>query len=74
MWRFHAGKYSPVVSDGLRLYVVGRDHVYAFITRVRLRQIKAAQAKAKRERKQQGGKRPRSRSAAKPGTSSGTPG
>jgi len=74
VWQFHAGKYSPVVSDGLRLYVVGRDVVYAFITRVRLRQIKAAQRKAQRERQRQGGKRPRSRSSAKAGTSSGTPG
>jgi outer membrane protein assembly factor BamB len=56
VWRFHAGKYSPVVSDGLRVYVIGRDKVYAFITRVRLRQIRAAQAKAKRARKPRAGK------------------
>jgi outer membrane protein assembly factor BamB len=74
VWRFHSGKYSPVVSDGLRLYVTGQDHVYAFITRVRLKQIRAAQKKAKRERKRQAEKRPRSRSPATPGTSSGTHG
>jgi outer membrane protein assembly factor BamB len=74
VWRFHDGKYSPVVSDGRRLYVTGRTHVYAFITQVRRREIKEAQAKQKRARKRRAGKRARSRSAARPGTSSGTPG
>lgn len=51
VWKFHDGKYSPVVSDGRRLYLVGRSHVYAFITQVRWRQVKDAQRKAKRARK-----------------------
>jgi outer membrane protein assembly factor BamB len=61
VWRFHAGKYSPVVSDGLRLYVTGRDHVYAFITRVRLRMIREAKAKAQHARTPGAVKRPRRR-------------
>ena len=74
VWKFHDGKYSPVVSDGRRLYVTGRTRVYAFITKVRLKQVRKAQANEQRARKRRAGKRAQSRSAATPGTSSGTPG
>ena len=73
VWRFHAGKYSPVVADGLRLYVVGRDAC----TRSS-RGLACGRSGRRRRRRSASdsaaGKRPRSRSAAKPGTSSGRPG
>lgn len=34
VWRFRAGKYAnPVVTDGERLYVVGRAHLHALVPR-----------------------------------------
>ena len=30
IWSFKDGKYSPVVADEDRLYVVGYKHIYAF--------------------------------------------
>jgi outer membrane protein assembly factor BamB len=34
LWRFPDGEYTPVVSDGDRLYVVGRARIYALVNKV----------------------------------------
>jgi outer membrane protein assembly factor BamB len=33
LWSFPDGKYTPVVADGKRLYIVGRSALYAFAAR-----------------------------------------
>ena len=33
LWRFPDGKYSPMVTDGRRLYVTGYSHLYALLPR-----------------------------------------
>ena len=37
VWRFHDGKYSALVADGFRVYISGRNKVYAMITQAALR-------------------------------------
>jgi len=70
VWTFFDGKYSPVVSDGRRVYLTGKNKIYALIPRVRWERYKRQRAAAKRR----ANKRARPRSGAKSGTSSGTPG
>jgi outer membrane protein assembly factor BamB len=70
VWTFFDGKYSPVVSDGRRVYLTGKNKIYALIPRVRWERYKRQRAAAKRR----ASKRARPRSGAKSGTSSGTPG
>ncbi|HUJ55228.1 MAG TPA: PQQ-binding-like beta-propeller repeat protein [Gaiellaceae bacterium] len=33
VWHFHDGRYTPVVTDGQRLYLVGWSKIYAFLPR-----------------------------------------
>ena len=35
IWRFHDGKYSALVADGFRVYISGRNKVYALIPELR---------------------------------------
>jgi outer membrane protein assembly factor BamB len=70
VWKFFDGKYSPIVSDGRRVYLTGKNRIYALIPRVRWERYKRQRAAAKRR----ANKRARPRSGAKSGTSSGTPG
>jgi outer membrane protein assembly factor BamB len=70
VWTFFDGKYSPIVSDGRRVYLTGKNKIYALIPRVRWERYKRQRAAAKRR----ANKRARPRSGAKSGTSSGTPG
>jgi outer membrane protein assembly factor BamB len=70
VWEFFDGKYSPIVSDGRRVYLTGKNKIYALIPRVRWERYKRQRAAAKRR----AGKRARPQSGAKAGTSSGTPG
>jgi outer membrane protein assembly factor BamB len=70
VWTFFDGKYSPIVSDGRRVYLTGKNRIYALIPRVRWERYKRQRAAAKRR----ANKRARPRSGAKSGTSSGTPG
>ena len=70
VWTFFDGKYSPIVSDGRRVYLTGKNKIYALIPRVRWERYKRQRAAAKR----QANKRARARQGAKSGTSSGTPG
>jgi outer membrane protein assembly factor BamB len=70
VWEFFDGKYSPIVSDGRRVYLTGKNKIYALIPLVRWERYKRQRAAAKRR----AGKRARPRSGAKSGTSSGTPG
>jgi outer membrane protein assembly factor BamB len=73
-WRFHDGKYSPVVADGWRIYIAGRNKVYALIPQVRWLRIQRAKALEACARLRRAGARARCRSKAKRRTSSGTPG
>ena len=73
-WQFHDGKYSPVVADGWRIYVAGRNKVYALIPQVRWLRIQRAKALEACARLRRAGARARCRSKAKRRTSSGTPG
>jgi outer membrane protein assembly factor BamB len=70
VFRFFDGKYSPIVSDGRRVYLTGKNKIYALIPLVRWERYKRQRAAAKRR----GGKRARPQSGAKAGTSSGTRG
>jgi len=70
VWEFFDGKYSPIVSDGRRVYLTGKNKIYALIPRVRWERYKRQRAAAKRR----ANKRARARQGAKSGTSSGTPG
>jgi outer membrane protein assembly factor BamB len=70
VWRFFDGKYSPVVSDGRRIYLAGKHKLYALIPRVRWERYQRLKAAERRR----AAKRARERSRARTGTSSGTPG
>jgi outer membrane protein assembly factor BamB len=74
IWRFHDGKYSPLVADGFRVYVVGRNKVYALIPRARWLMLRTARAPARCDRLGRARARARCRSKARRGTSSGRPG
>jgi outer membrane protein assembly factor BamB len=73
VWSYPDGKYSPVVADPRRLYLVGRNKIYALIPLSRWRSYQKAKA-AERARKQRARKRARRQPGAKPRTTSGTPG
>jgi outer membrane protein assembly factor BamB len=51
VWRFPDGKYSPVVADTERVYLVGRTRVYALVERPR-RRLATERAKPKPARQQ----------------------
>jgi outer membrane protein assembly factor BamB len=70
VYTFFDGKYSPVVSDGRRVYLTGRNKVYALIPLVRWQRYQRLKAAEKRR----AAKRARDRSRARTNTSSGTPG
>lgn len=70
VWEFFDGKYSPIVSDGRRVYLTGKNKIYALIPLVRWERYKRQRAAAKR----QADKRARARQGATTGTSSETPG
>jgi outer membrane protein assembly factor BamB len=71
IWEFFDGKYSPVVSDGRRLYLTGKHTIYGLIPLVRWQRYQRLKARDARKR---AGTRGRSRSRARTNTSSGTPG
>lgn len=48
VWRFFDGKYSPIVSDGRRVYLTGKNKIYALIPLVRWERYKRQRAAAKR--------------------------
>src|SRR4029453_10947767 len=74
VWRFHDGKYSALVADGHRVYISGRNKVYALIPELRYQQLKKLQARQALEKCREL-KRARARrrclSKAKAGTKSG---
>jgi outer membrane protein assembly factor BamB len=37
VWKFHDGRYSPLVADSQRVYIAGRTHVYAFVPAAKYR-------------------------------------
>lgn len=73
VWRYPDGKYSPVVADRRRLYLIGRNKVYALIPLSRWQRYQKLRA-AELARKKRANRRARARSGATQGTSSGTPG
>ncbi|TMK78958.1 MAG: hypothetical protein E6G45_05080 [Actinobacteria bacterium] len=71
VWRFHDGKYSPVVADGSRVYVAGKEHVYALIPQSRWLRLKRLKAVERCARIRRAEVRARCLSKARRGTSSG---
>jgi outer membrane protein assembly factor BamB len=74
VWRFHDGKYSPLVADGFRIYISGRNKVYALIPRLRwlkLQKAKKAERLEKCSRLKRAEARQRCRSKARQGKKSG---
>ncbi len=61
VWRFSDGRYSPVVADERRVYIAGKNKVYALITKRRWLKLKKLQAEAKRAHKRRAGRRARHR-------------
>jgi outer membrane protein assembly factor BamB len=45
VWRFPDGKYSPVVADSERVYLIGRTRVYALVERPKQKLTRAKQKK-----------------------------
>jgi outer membrane protein assembly factor BamB len=74
VWRFHDGKYSPLVADGWRIYISGRNKVYALIPKLRWLKLQRARAVEKCRRLRRARARARCLSKARRGTSSGTRG
>ena len=70
VWRFHDGKYSALVADGHRVYVSGRNKVYALIPELRFQALRKAKIRECRELKRAKARR-RCLSKAKAGTKSG---
>jgi outer membrane protein assembly factor BamB len=70
VWTFFDGKYSPIVSDGRRVYLTGKNKIYALIPRVRWERYQRLRAAEKRR----AARRAREQSRARTDTSSGTPG
>jgi outer membrane protein assembly factor BamB len=70
VWSFFDGKYSPLVADPKRVYIIGQRTLYAMIPRARWLKIRQQRAAAKRRR----GRPARPRSGAKSGTRSGRSG
>jgi outer membrane protein assembly factor BamB len=71
IWQFHDGKYSALVADGYRIYISGRNKVYAFIPEARFQALKRAKAREKCRQLKRAKRRERCQSKAKRGTSSG---
>ncbi len=74
VWHFHDGKYSALVADGRRIYISGRNKVYALIPQLRWEKIQRLKAKAAKEKCAQlkrAKARRRCLSKARQGTSSG---
>ena len=71
VWRFHDGKYSPIVADGFRVYLAGRNKVYALIPRIRWQKLQKAKARERCARLRRAKARARCLSKARRGTSSG---
>jgi outer membrane protein assembly factor BamB len=57
VWRFPDGKYSPVVADPRRLYLTGRNKLYALIPRVRWLRYQKARAKLRAQKRRAGKRR-----------------
>jgi outer membrane protein assembly factor BamB len=70
IWRFHDGKYSPLVADGYRIYIVGRNKVYALIPQGRWLKLQRAKAVEKCARLKRAKRRARCLSKARRGTTS----
>jgi hypothetical protein len=66
VWHWPDGVFSPAVADSQHLYIVGRSRIFSFAPL--RRRAHPAQQKQKPKRKKQG-----RRSAARSGTTSGTP-
>jgi outer membrane protein assembly factor BamB len=64
VWRYPDGKYSAIVADPRRVYLVGRNRLYALIPRARWLAYRKAQA-AEKARKKRAAKRSQSRPKAK---------
>ena len=71
IWRFHDGKYSPLVADGFRIYISGRNKIYAFITETRFQTLKRAKAREKCRKLKRAKRRERCLSRARADTKSG---
>ena len=71
IWRFHDGKYSALVADGYRIYISGRNKVYALIPKLRWLKVQRAKAVEKCARLKRARARARCRSRARRGTTSG---
>jgi outer membrane protein assembly factor BamB len=70
IWRFGDGKYSPLVADGYRIYISGRNKVYALIPQARWVKLQKAKAREKCRRLKRAKRRERCLSKARRGTSS----
>ena len=70
VWRFHDGQYSAVVADEHRIYVSGKEHVYALAPLARLQRVRRWQALVKCAQLKRAGARARCLAKAKRGTSS----
>jgi outer membrane protein assembly factor BamB len=71
IWDFHDGKYSPLVADGYRIYIAGRNKVYALIPEARWLKLKRAKAREKCRKLKRAKRRERCLSKARAGTKSG---
>jgi outer membrane protein assembly factor BamB len=65
VWRFHDGKYSALVADGFRIYISGRNKVYALIPQLRWEKLQKAKAREKCARLKRARARARCRSKAR---------
>jgi outer membrane protein assembly factor BamB len=74
VWHFHDGKYSALVADGRRIYISGRNKVYALIPQLRWEKLQQLKAKEKCAHLKQARARARCLSQARQGRSSGTHG
>ena len=70
VWHFHDGKYSALVADGFRVYISGRNKVYALIPELRWKAILRARVADCRQLRRAKARR-RCLSKARRGTSSG---
>ena len=71
IWHFHDGKYSPLVADGFRIYISGRNKLYAMITQARYVTLKKAKAREKCRKLKRARARERCLSKARRGKKSG---
>ena len=61
VWRFPDGKYSPVVADSKRVYLVGRTSLYALESKARARSAARQKARGRAARRRAALKRRRTR-------------